>query len=304
MVMRRIVSAIADRLGPSRASLEAVYARPQSRFIEVDGVRVHCMDEGPRDALAVVVLSSQWTSIDQWDGWSAALRDRYRFVRIELPGQGLTGPFPDGDYAMPRYRALVETALDRLGIGRLVLTGTSFSGPVAFGIAAAAGERLVGLILANASGMPRLPGSPTPNTPAPTAWLRWCSRYWQGRSFFAWKLAELLRDKKRITPELIREYADFNTIRGRVKESAARNAAYESSSHLAMLAQIRVPTLILWSGHSPYLPITDAARYREALTRAPSQIRIYDDVGHLIVQDAPERTGRDVRAFVDGVVQR
>lgn len=295
-----ILAALADWLAPSQATLEARYARARSAFADVAGVRLHYMDEGPGDGTAVVVLSSQWASVSQWDGWSAAFSDRYRFIRIELPGQGLTGP--SDDHRLEAYRELVIGLLDRLGVERFVLAGTSFSGALAFRYAAEPRNRLIALILANASGLPRLPGGPQPNAAPPTCWLRLTAPYWRGRAFFRWKLNELLQDKSRITPGRVREYADFNTRRGRIAEAAARAAAYKAGDPFPLLARITVPTLIQWSSHATYLPVADAERFRAALTAAPTQVTIYEGAGHLIIEDASEATGRDARAFVDGVL--
>lgn len=292
-------------IAPSHAMLERRYARPHSRFITVEGVRMHVLDEGPKDGPAVVVLSSQWASISQWDGWADVFRDRYRFVRIELPGQGLTGPVPSGDHSLEHYRDLMLGALDQLRVDRFVLAGSSFSGALAFRYAGEPGTRVSALILANASGLPRTPGAgAAPNAPPPSGWLRAASPYWRGRAFFRWKLSQMLRNPARITPALVREYADFNTRRGRIAEAAARAAAYRAGDPFPILAAIQAPTLIQWSTHATYLPVSDAERFSQAITGAPVAVRIYRDVGHLIIQDAPEATGRDARAFVDAVTDR
>lgn len=282
--------------------LEARYRRPTSRFVDVEGVRLHVLDEGPPDAVAVVALSSQWASFSMWDGWAPALTDRYRVVRIDLPGQGLSGPIVSGDYSIETYERLMLGVLDQLGIDRFFLVGTSFSGVVAFRYAAHAGERLLGLVLANASGLPRQPGSPSPNAPPPRLWLRLLADRWRPRAYFRWKLDEMLRDKSRITAARVREYAHFNNSRRRIDEAKARVRSYRSGDPLPVLAAITVPVLIQWSTHSAYLPVADADRFEAALAGTSVRKIVYPDVGHLIIEDAPEATGRDVRAFIDAAL--
>ncbi len=94
------------------AELEARYAGPASRFITIDGVRMHYRDEGAGPV--VVLFHANFSNLIDWDPWVDALRDRYRVVRVDMTSHGLTGPDPTGDYSLPR--ALPEFML-RSGFG-------------------------------------------------------------------------------------------------------------------------------------------------------------------------------------------
>jgi pimeloyl-ACP methyl ester carboxylesterase len=268
----------------------------------VDGVRLHYLDEGPAEGPVVVALSAQWASFAQYDDWAPALTDRYHVLRLDLPGHGLSGRIASGDYSIAAYIRLTIGLLDQLGIARLFLVGTSFSGAAAFRYAAVAGDRLLGLVLANSSGLPRLPGGAAPNAAPPTRWLRWLEPYWRPKAYFRWKLDQLLQDKSRITPQRVREYRDMNNAPGRIAEAAARLKAYRAEDPAPVLAAITAPVLIQWSTHATYLPAVDADRFEAALTQAATRKIIYSGVGHLIIEDAPEATGRDVRLFLDAVM--
>jgi pimeloyl-ACP methyl ester carboxylesterase len=37
---------------------------------------------------------------------------------MDLPGFGLTGPAPDGDYSMTRYAIFIAALMDQLGVRR------------------------------------------------------------------------------------------------------------------------------------------------------------------------------------------
>ncbi len=52
-------------------------------------------------------------TLHTWDPWAQALAERYRVIRIDLPGAGLTGADPTGDYAdaravLTRYHHLMR----------------------------------------------------------------------------------------------------------------------------------------------------------------------------------------------------
>ena len=289
-------------LRPSLRTLEKRYARPASRFIPAGGVRLHALDEGPCEGPPVVALSAQWTSFMQWDRWAPQLTDRYRVLRLDLPGHGLSGPMADGDYSMDAYRRLLAEVLDRLEIQSAFLVGTSFSGPIAFGHAASAPDRVRGLVLANASGLPRAADGPKPTTPPPSPVLRLLERHWRPPAYFRWKLDELLQDKSLITRRRVAEYAAMNNAPGRIGEVAARLRAYAPGDPFSVLAAIVCPVLIQWSTRGTYLSTKDAGRFEQALVQASTRTVIYPGVGHLIIEDAPEATGRDARRFLDAVM--
>ncbi len=80
-----------------RRRLEAKYASPASRFIHIDGVRIHYRDEG--SGPAILLLHANFSNLLGWDPWAEALKDHYRVVRFDFPAFGLTGPDPGGDYS-------------------------------------------------------------------------------------------------------------------------------------------------------------------------------------------------------------
>ena len=77
-----------------RRVLEAEYAGPPSIFLDVDGVRLHLRDTGPRAAPAVVLLHGLGGSLQTWDAWAHDLERDHRVIRYDLPGFGLTGADP------------------------------------------------------------------------------------------------------------------------------------------------------------------------------------------------------------------
>ncbi|MFF5448705.1 alpha/beta fold hydrolase [Streptomyces sp. NPDC012888] len=100
--------------------------------------------EGAADAPAVVLLHSGVCDRRMWDPqWRPLAEAGYRLVRPDFRGCGdspaATGPYSDhGD---------VLALLDRLGIGRATLVGSSYGGRVALTVAARHPERVTALAL-------------------------------------------------------------------------------------------------------------------------------------------------------------
>lgn len=87
--------------------------RVQSFYVERDGVRLHAVDEGPRDAPLVVMVHGYPDDLTVWDGVAALLRDRFRIVRYDVRGAGLSDtPKSLADYALSELKADLFAVVD------------------------------------------------------------------------------------------------------------------------------------------------------------------------------------------------
>jgi 3-oxoadipate enol-lactonase / 4-carboxymuconolactone decarboxylase len=109
-------------------------------------VEVHHQLEGPDDAPVVMLANSLGTTLEMWDDQAAALADRYRVLRFDMRGHGLS-PVPPGPYTVDELADDALALLDRLGIRRVMFCGLSLGGAVGMTIAARAPERLERLVL-------------------------------------------------------------------------------------------------------------------------------------------------------------
>ena len=62
-------------------------------------------------ALPIVLLHGTSASLHTWDGWTDALKGQRRVIRVDLPGFGLTGPMPDGNYCALASAANVNVSI-------------------------------------------------------------------------------------------------------------------------------------------------------------------------------------------------
>lgn len=283
--------------------LEQRYQRPASRFIDVEGTRVHVFEEGPMDGPVIVVLSAHWGSFISWDDWAAQLTDRCRVIRIDLPGHGLTGRIPGGDYSMGRYVQLLHGVIRNLTLETFALVGTSFSGIVAYQYAAQFGDQLSALILINSSGLPRdTKSGQQPNQAPPHFLYRLIQRHYRPYGFFKWKLGDLVVSQDRLTADKIRIYTDMNNRTGRIAEERSRLQLYSATDPKPVLETIRVPTLVQWSTESPYLNVKQADTFCKHLKNTKTWKIVYPNTGHLIVEDCPQVLAQDTRRFLEACV--
>ena len=100
------------------------------QFANVNGGVTCFADEGPRSAPAVVLINSLGTDFRIWDDVARPLTGRYRVVRSDKRGHGLseirTGPATMADFATD-----LAALLDRLQIARAHVVGVSIGGLIA-----------------------------------------------------------------------------------------------------------------------------------------------------------------------------
>ena len=117
-------------------------------FIEVNGLPVHVLQDGPLAAAPLVLLHSLGTNAHVWDAQVAELARSHRVIRPDLRGHGLSGCTP-GPYSMALFADDLAGLLDVLKIERAHIGGISIGGLIAQAFAAAYPQRAASLILAD-----------------------------------------------------------------------------------------------------------------------------------------------------------
>ncbi len=103
-------------------------------------------------------------------------------------------------------------------------------------------------------------------------------------------------DPARVTPELVERYYELALRPGNRAAFGARTALpFEDLT--AGLRQLNMPTLILWGAKDRLIPVSDAQRFATDIRGAT--VRVYDDLGHVPMEEDGERTVADAQAFLE-----
>lgn len=147
-----VLLVLATGLGTIRG--EAAFP-PEGRFLVVDGVRLHYVDDGPAGAPAVALIHGNPGFLTDFDAARAALRRAgYRVLAFDRPGHGYSAR-PHPGRVTPEVQArLLHDLLARLGIARPVLVGHSWGTTLALVYALRYPGDVAGLVLAGAVGYP------------------------------------------------------------------------------------------------------------------------------------------------------
>lgn len=101
------------------------------RFKRVDGLRLHYVDGGRKDAPALVLLAGYPQSSFAWHDVMTELRDTYRIVAIDLPGQGDSDKPLDG-YDTQTVAQRLHGLIQALELERYFLAAHDIGAWVAF----------------------------------------------------------------------------------------------------------------------------------------------------------------------------
>lgn len=278
----------------SRAALEAVYLTPADSTVTIDGVRLRVRDTGPRDAPALILLHGFASSLETWQAWADRLSAKFRVIRLDLPGFGLTGPDPSGDYTDARSVALILGLMDRLGLHDAVLIGNSLGGKLAWMFAAAHPERVTKLVLISPDGFasPGFEYGKKPDVPLMVRALP----YVLPEPMLRMSLEPAYADPKHLTPAVVTRYRDMMLAPGDRAAMIARMQQVMLADPVPILQKIQTPTLLLWGEQDAMIPFSNAADYQRALPHA-TLVRL-PNLGHVPFEEAPAEALAPVEKFL------
>ena len=279
-------------------SLKARWAPPPSQFVGLMGMQVHLRDEGPRnDPQPIVLLHGTSASLHTWDGWAEALRGQRRVIRMDLPGFGLTGPMPDGDYQLTRYVEFVAALMDKLGVQQAVVAGNSFGGGLAWKLAVDHPARVSKLVLVDAAGYPYDPTSvPIGFKVAQIPWLRPVMENVLPRSMIESSVRNVYGDPAKVTPELIDRYFELTLRAGNRHALGERFRQSPGGQYAGQIASVKQPTLILWGGQDRLIPPDNADHFQRDI--AGSRLVVFDTLGHVPHEEDPAVTAAALQSFL------
>ena len=279
------------------AELRERYGDPQSRYATFRGVEVHYKDEG-RGPVLFMIHGSQ-SSVRTWDRITQRLKSRYRIIRYDIPGYGLSGSISDEVAATVQPVEIAEDLLAKLGVKKLTFVGVSSGGTLGMYLAAKRPELVERLILSN-----------TPSDPVKTDHLVQPQSFldaqakaratgFQNLTFWNEYLSYFSGDPARISAKTRAEYYDFNR-RVAEKHPIALVARIGDGKQASIeMAKVRAPTFLIWGTGDKLLPESAANAIARYLSNATISRVLMPDVGHYPPLEVPDRFAQLIATYVE-----
>ena len=278
--------------------LREKYAEPYSQFVEVDGMPVHYFRKGTGPTL--VLLHGFGGHVWNWRTWMEELDDEFDLMAVDLPGFGLTGPRPDRTYNTQKNVEFLAAFLDKTGVESCYLAGNSMGGGIAWNFTLEHPERVDALVLIAAAGYPKTSKKTIP------AFMLLQYKSLHGlltkitpKFIIQKSLAGSYVDPSFATDEEAEIYMDLLRREGNRQVLIDRARSPRSKSRLAEMSTIQQPTLVLWGREDGVIPVGHADKFMADLPNAHRII--YDQTGHLPMDERGAQSARDVKKFLQSV---
>jgi haloalkane dehalogenase len=275
----------------------------EPNYVDVDGLRIHYVDEGPAGAAPILLLHGEPT-------WSYLYRKMipvlagagHRVVAVDFVGFGRSDKL--GDREAYTYRAHLDwtrAAIEAIGLKDIILFGQDWGGLIGLRLVADDPDRFARIVAANTF-------LPTGDPPPPEVWFMFrdmiarVEEFDIGRSVqagCATPLSEAVRrgydapfpeerfkEGARAFPQLVPAAPD-------AREAEGNRRAWE------VLAAWEKPLLTLWGEKDAIMAGADRA-FRRRVPGAAGQPHQTFDAGHFIQEDAGSELARAMVAWLAG----
>lgn len=276
------------------------YGDAQSRYLTVGDMKVHYKDEGTGPVLFMVHGSE--SSLRTWDVITAQLKGRYRIIRYDIPGYGLSDGPSDRDVATLDPMDVPLALLKTLGVERVTFVGVSSGGTMGMYLAAEHPAMIERLIISNTPSDPVdsshlvMPGSFT------AAIARSRATGFRDLGFWDEFLSYFAGDPQRISAQTRREYYDFYRRKPEKHPIAMVAVIGDGVVAKERMARVKQPTFQIWGGADKLLPERAAIASARHLSAAQMSRVLMPDVGHYPPLEAPERFAQLIAAYVEAGV--
>jgi pimeloyl-ACP methyl ester carboxylesterase len=280
--------------------------KAKHRTIEVDGVKLFYREAGRRDAPGVLLLHGQPSSSYSFRDVISPLAEVARVVAPDLPGFGFTEAPDDYEFTFDAMARTIDAMAQQIGLERYFLYVHDFGAPVAYYLALAHPDRVLGLIIQNGNAHEAGLGpawdtskaywrEPTPENRAKLPeWLNFegvrhtyvgeiPDRLKPGFAPDGWHLDWERMSRPGLVDIQFRIFVDYGRYVARFSEIAAYHREHQPRA------------LLLWGRHDPYFELEEVLAYGRELERL--DMHIYDGA-HLLLETHHQECAALMRAFI------
>jgi pimeloyl-ACP methyl ester carboxylesterase len=280
--------------------------KPQHRTAALDGVDLFYREAGRPDAPGLLMLHGQPSSSYSFRSVMSPLAEVAHVVAPDLPGFGFTEAPDEYAYTFEAMARTVDALTRVVGLERYYLYVHDFGAPVAYALALAHPERVLGLIIQNGNAHEEGLGpawgpsrafwaEPSPENRANLAeWLDFegvrrtyvgdiPDRLKPGFPPEGWHLDWERMSRPGLVDIQFRIFEDYANHVARFAEISAYHRQHQPRA------------LLLWGRHDPYFELDEVLAYARELDRL--DMHIYDGA-HLLLETHADECAALMREFI------
>lgn len=271
----------------------------ESRFVEVEGRKMHYLEAGRGEPLILIHGWVCWGAY--WKHMIPLLSEKYHVYAVDLPGHGISDRPVDVSvkYDTPSQAKRIVEFMDKVGIEKASIVGHSMGGEIAARVALMAPDRVKNLVLVCAAGMEK-------NSRAIPWYLR-LGRAMRVESLSKWFFREsivriftpgiMFHPESPIPEDFMHEMAMINCSSYEYRSAVGkvtREGIWQSFIDTTV-PSLKVPTLVASARHDKVVPPELGALYHDLIPN--SKFIIYEKAGHMLPWEQAGDLSREIAAF-------
>lgn len=274
----------------------------KSHFVSIDGARVHFQEFGLARNPPVILIHGFTASVYVWKTVAPMIADAgFRVIAVDLIGFGYSEKPSWFEYTIDAQARMIARFMDRLGIGKATLIGSSYGGAVAATLVLDYAARVEKLVLVDAVINDDLKNHPILRLGSVrglgeviTPFLVDSKRYMRMRmhSTLAPANHHLITDD-RVT-NIVRPLSNAEGHRAALATSRNWHAnRIEKDAHL-----INHATLLIWGEDDTIIPVKNGHKLYDSILH--SRLVVLKDCGHVPQEEKSEMFAELVTKFCHG----
>ena len=260
----------------------------EEKFITIQGNNLRYFEYGT-SSNTVIFVHGLGASAERWEYVIPYFRKNYRVIALDLPGFGLSDKHPI-DYTIDFFVRSLSEFIDKLGIQNSILIGSSLGGQIITELAIAEPKLINNMILVSPSGVVN----------------------YSSIALDAYIGAAISPTQKNVKNAFSmmngqNKEVDFQTVDEFIKRINMPNAKKAFLSTIISnrgskiscekLANVSVPSLVIWGEHDPVIPKENANMFFSCIKNC--QFVEMKKCGHTPFVEEPEKFSKIVLEFLE-----
>jgi pimeloyl-ACP methyl ester carboxylesterase len=260
----------------------------ESKWIEVNGERLHYVDEGKGHVILFCHGTPEWSF--GYRDLIKSLRLSFRCIAVDMLGFGLSDKNPDADYTCKAHAARLEAVIQKLDLKNITIVANDFGGGIGMSYALDHPDNIDSIFLFN-TWMWSLKNDRHFAGPAKMM-NSWFGRmlYLQFNAAVNIIMPSAYGNKKVLTPQIHAHYKNALPKGSRIaaytfaKELMDASDWWQSLWNKAdLLADKKI--LIVWGMKDKFILPKELERWKSKFPNA--EIVTFDDAGHFVQEEKP-----------------